>query len=84
MSENDSQTEGGTMGMSLKSEFRSSFVKTQEMLEVADQVLTDTGIFNNSPDGGGNFRDARYVVALLGSGRTQFEMLMIRPDGRES
>lgn len=72
------------MGMSLKSEFRSSFVKTQEMLEVADQVLTDTGIFNDLPDGGRNPRDATYVVALLGSGRSQFEMLMIRPDGLES
>jgi hypothetical protein len=84
MSENDSQTEGGTMGMSLKSEFRSSFVKTSEMLEVADQVLTDTGIFNDSPRDGRGFKDSRYVVALLGSGRSQFEMLMVRPDGLEA
>jgi len=84
MSETDSQSKGGMMGMSLKNEFRSSFIKTQEILEVADKVLTDTGTFNDSPDGGGISRDARYVVGLLGSGRSQFEMLMIRPDGLES
>jgi multimeric flavodoxin WrbA len=61
----------------------SEFMITTGMMDMAGQVLTETGEYPDAMNDGKTMRKFRNVTTFLADGKYKFEMFMAMPDGKE-